>query len=217
MDRSADLKLKMMRHFDFNKVEVPSIFDVALMRLRRRTIEVSEPTGREATRGGMRGERETYPGRIIEGSAAEEQELIVEMQKEYWKGRSDTNGDAEKRIAAHRARTVALGLQQSRHQTETRGLTYTNKPPEYMVGYERDGTETHRPVLGGATPWRSKYADLKLADETNSQMEMLGESKFAKLADPPRLRNGEIDYDELNRRNGRTTNSGPRNMTIRRG
>src|SRR5215475_4784532 len=143
MDHKAKVRMEMGRHYDFSLPEVGAAFDRAHEIVSRRTIEISEPTGKEATRGGMRGERETYPGLVPAGSQAEVQEHIVEMQKLLaWDKERDSRGeDVDKRVATLRAIGISRGYHGSSTQAETRGLTYINAQPETMVSYDRQGNE----------------------------------------------------------------------------
>jgi hypothetical protein len=208
---------ELSRQFDLSKPEVLAARDIARERVGRRTIEYAEPTGKEATRGGARGEREVYPGHVAAGSNEEFYALRTEMQNLLGQAQNETREDVNKRLTSLRQIGVSRGYHKQHTQADgTRGLTYTNQQPEYMVGYERDGTETYKPVFGGGQQLKSKYQDTPVGENT-TQGSWLGESKYGGLPDVSRLRSGEIDYEELNRRNGHTTNSGPRNFTMRRG
>jgi hypothetical protein len=208
---------ELSRYYDFGRPEVRAAMDIAQERVRRRSIEYAEPTGKEATRGGVRGERQTYTGYVADGSPAQFREVTTEANGLLGRGQGESQADFDRRVTSLRQIGISRGYHLKSAQADgTRGLTYINQAPEYMVGYEKDGTETYKPVFGGGQQLKSKYADTQVGEFT-TQGSWLGESKYAALPDVPRLRNGEIDYEELNRRNGHTTNSGPRNFTMRRG
>jgi hypothetical protein len=199
MDHKAKVRMEMSRHFDFRDPAVGAAFDIAHSRVSRRTIEISEPTGKEATRGGMRGERENYPGLIPAGSQAEIQEHIVEMQKCFWDRERDHSGaDADRNAATLRAIGISRGYHLPRTQVETRGPTYTNAQPEYMTSYDKQGNENYTPVYGGGQTLKTKYANTPIGSNPVTYGGTLDEgSKHADLPDAPRLPNGELDYQKI--------------------
>ena len=116
------------------------------------------------------------------------------------------------------------GLYNNIPRENTNRLDYVKGPMRHMESFDRDGNRVVVPVYGGGQGQNvggSRYAALASAD-TDAPYVLGGgrteeQSKFHNVPDPPRLRDGSIDYDRLNEMNGHGPMSGRRNVTIRRG
>jgi len=113
------------------------------------------------------------------------------------------------------------GFYNEQRQNTSR-IDYVKAPLRHMESFDRDGNRVVTPVYGGAQGQDvggSKYANLANADADAPYVLGGGrteeESKFRDVPEPPRLRDGSIDYEVLNRMNGHEPMRGRKNVTNR--
>jgi hypothetical protein len=220
----ADLARK---GWDFSDPATRAMFDRAHQIVSRKVIQHGVPDVEAATRGGATGVREHYPGAVFENTREEHFAYETEMQRlGVWDEQQDrTHDDVAKRIAIFRQVGIARGYDKLSGVHDTKRFSYVdNYRPQVMESYTADGERKLMSVYGngqGQDVGGSKYAHLR-NPEPDAPINYGGgeteeQSRFHNVPDPPRLRNGEIDYDALNEMNGHTPMRGRKNVTIPRG
>jgi hypothetical protein len=121
-------------------------------------------------------------------------------------------------------KTRARQLGYYSHPPDTNRFDLVKGPMRHMESFDRDGNVVAMPIYGGGQGQEvggSKYAHLASADADAPYILGGGkteeESKFRDVPEPPRLADGSIDYDALNRMNGHEPARRRRNFSVRRG
>jgi hypothetical protein len=197
MRRTDDLMLNLSRVFgdltDPKNAISRAAFDMVNKELSRRTIDYAEPTGP----GVVRGEPEYYDGFIPAGSNAEFHAHVEGMNKLLRRQPDEQAADTEKRHASLKQVAATRGYLKSRAVVDAPRLKYLEGSPNYMTGVDFRGDEYSNPALGGGEILQSKYAHLNPDEAPKPTFD--SESRFDAVPDAPRLPNGEIDWEAVNR------------------
>jgi hypothetical protein len=181
--------------------------EIAQQRVNNRVVHTGSPTG-NPTEHGM---PDTYRGLLPFASNAHLNAIIVEVK------------ELEKEsMLALKTRARQLGYYS--HPPDTNRFDLVKGPLRHMESFDRDGNHVMIPIYGngqGQDVGGSRYAHL--ADADADAPYVLGggqteeQSKFHGTPDPPRLRDGSIDYDKLNELNSHGPMRGRRNFSVRQG
>jgi hypothetical protein len=226
MDRTDKLKADLAHAgWDFSDPAVCVMFDRAHQIVSPKVVEYGTPDA--ATRGGAMGTREHYPRAIFENSREEHLAYVAEMRRlGIWdKDQDETQDDVARRVAIFRQVGIKRGYDRQNSMHDTRRFSFVeNHRPQYMESFTDTGERKLMPVYGGGQGQDvggSKYAHLASMPDDSPIVYGGGrteeESRFKDVPEPPRLRNGEIDYEALNRMNGHEPMRGRKNVTIPRG
>jgi hypothetical protein len=182
-------------------------FEEAVRSINNRVVHNGSPTGSDQEHGSP----DLYPGLLPFASNAHIVAVANEMKR-------------LERKSMPALKTIARQRGYYSHPPDTNRFDLVKAPLRHMESFDSDGNVRVMPIYGngqGQDVGGSKYAHL--ADADADAPYILGggkteeESKFHDVPEPPRLRNGEIDYDKLNEMNGHGPMRGRRNFTIRRG
>jgi hypothetical protein len=182
-------------------------FEQAVRTVNNRVVHNGSPTGSDQEHGSP----DLYPGLLPFASNAHIVAVANEMKRL----------EAESMPAL---KTIARQRGYYSHAPDTNRFDLVKAPLRHMESFDRDGNVRVMPIYGngqGQDVGGSKYAHLADAD-ANAPYVLGGgqteeQSKFHGTPEPPRLRNGEIDYDKLNELNGHGPMRGRRNFSMRQG
>jgi hypothetical protein len=229
MDHKERMRAQLAREgYNFNDPAVCVAFERTHSTVGRKIVEYGDPGPDAATPYGARGAREHYPGTTFTNTNAEHHAYKMDMQRQlHWDEEQDrSRDDVDQRLAIYRQVGIKQGLGKQTGVHDTKRFSYIeNHQPQYMEHFTEDGQQVLTPVVGGGQATNiggSKYSHLPDAPTDPDAPINYGQgteeqSKFFNVSEPPRLPNGDIDYETMNRMHGHEPARGRRNIMMRKG